>query len=224
MSAKELAKGIQYTQRMETGWKPSSAVRALSKEQAQELRNKWHIIVEGEDISAPCLLFKDMKFPDPILQVLEKKKIARPTPIQMQGMPCILEGRDLIGIAFTGSGKTMAFALPMIMCALQEEMRMPVASNEGPVGLVVCPSRELARQTHEVVDQFVDACNNSGRYNRMRTLLCMGGVDVRQQCEVFEQNLRIKIVVDRGRGVSSRWAEENLTYFFGWRNQPFSRV
>ena len=66
---------------------------------------------------------------------------------------------------------------------------MPVVSNEGPVGLVVCPSRELARQTHEVVDQFVDACNNSGRYNRMRTMLCMGGVDVRLQCEVRPSRL-----------------------------------
>eukprot|EP00240_Pyramimonas_obovata_P000416 CAMPEP_0118924548 /NCGR_PEP_ID=MMETSP1169-20130426/2636_1 /TAXON_ID=36882 /ORGANISM="Pyramimonas obovata, Strain CCMP722" /LENGTH=561 /DNA_ID=CAMNT_0006865675 /DNA_START=384 /DNA_END=2065 /DNA_ORIENTATION=+ len=191
MSAKELAKGITYTQRMETNWKPSSHVRALTPTQAQELRNKWHIIVEGDDVSAPCLTFQDMKFPDPILQVLTKKKIARPTPIQMQGMPCILQGRDLIGIAFTGSGKTMAFALPMIMCALQEEMRMPVVSNEGPVGLVVCPSRELARQTHEVVDQFVEAFNNSGRYNRMRTMLCMGGVDVRLQCEIIKQGLHM---------------------------------
>jgi ATP-dependent RNA helicase DDX41 len=119
MSAKELALGITYTQRMVTGWKPSSAVRALTAKEAQDIRNKWHIIVEGEDVSAPCLTFQDMKFPDPILSVLSKKKIARPTPIQMQGMPSILQGRDLIGIAFTGSGKTMAFALPMIMCALQ---------------------------------------------------------------------------------------------------------
>jgi hypothetical protein len=61
---------------------------------------------------------------------------------------------------------------------------MPLAPNEGPVGLVVCPSRELARQTHEVVNEFVDACNQSGKYNQMRTMLCMGGVDSKLQCEV----------------------------------------
>jgi ATP-dependent RNA helicase DDX41 len=51
----------------------------------------------------------------------------------------------MIGIALTGLGKTLVFALPLIMFALQEEVRMPLMRGEGPLGLVICPSRELAR-------------------------------------------------------------------------------
>ena len=56
----------------------------------------------------------------------------------------------MIGIAFTGSGKTIVFGLPMIMMALEQEKRLPLTRGEGPVGLIICPSRELARQTFEV--------------------------------------------------------------------------
>jgi ATP-dependent RNA helicase DDX41 len=154
-----------------------------------------------------------MKFPPAILKTLETKGIKKPTPIQMQGTPAILAGRDIIGIAFTGSGgvgmggsgwlgaqlfgqlacclgdacpcalrrlvccrclpdhplllllptiappagKTLVFSLPMIMAALQEEVRMPVQRGEGPVGIIICPSRELARQTFDIVEEYCAA-------------------------------------------------------------------
>lgn len=69
-------------------------------------------------------------------------------------LPVILSGRDMIGIAFTGSGKTLVFVLPLIMMALQEEIMVPIAAREGPVGLIICPSRELARQTYDVVEEL----------------------------------------------------------------------
>lgn len=59
-----------------------------------------------------------MKFPKGILRGLENKKIIKPSPIQMQGIPAVLSGRDLIGIAYTGSGKTLVFVLPIVMFAL----------------------------------------------------------------------------------------------------------
>ena len=96
----------------------------MTKEDCEEIRDKWHIIVEGVDIPPPIRTFKEMKFPGPILNELERKGIARPTPIQIQGLPVILSGRDIIGIAFTGSGKSLTFILPMIMSAMMEE-RMP---------------------------------------------------------------------------------------------------
>ena len=61
------------------------------------------------------------------------KHITKPTPIQIQGLPALFSGRDVIGIAFTGSGKTLTFVLPMIMLALEEEMNMPVEAGEGPL-------------------------------------------------------------------------------------------
>ena len=57
--------------------------------------------------------------PAAVLRVLESKSIKKPTPIQIQGLPVALSGRDMIGIAFTGSGKTLVFALPMLLIALQ---------------------------------------------------------------------------------------------------------
>ncbi len=51
-----------------------------------------------------------------------------------------LLGRDMIGIAFTGSGKTIVFALPIVMFCLEQEKRLPFTKNEGPYGLIVCPS------------------------------------------------------------------------------------
>jgi len=59
----------------------------------------------------------------------------------MQGLPVALAGRDMVGIAFTGSGKTMSFSLPLVMAALEEEMNMPLIPGEGPVGIVLAPSR-----------------------------------------------------------------------------------
>eukprot|EP00899_Mesostigma_viride_P026890 jgi/Mesvir1/7386/Mv19187-RA.1 len=197
MSVRELAKGIKYEKPMETGWKPPTHIRHMSKAQQDELREKWHIIVDGENVPPPIKNFREMRFPEPILKALKFRGIARPTPIQIQGIPCILAGRDMIGIAFTGSGKTLVFTLPMIMMALQEEQRMPLVGGEGPFGLIVCPSRELARQTWEVVEFYVKYLREAG-YPQLRTLLCMGGVNMREQVDVTKRGVHM-VVATPGR-------------------------
>lgn len=124
--------GVQYTQNMPTGWKPPVHIRHATEDEHQEVRDKYHIITEGPNLLPPILAFKDMRLPQPILKQLESKGIKRPTPIQIQGLPIILAGRDMIGVAFTGSGKTLVFALPMIMLALQEEVRMSLERGKAP--------------------------------------------------------------------------------------------
>ncbi|KAJ4844500.1 DEAD-box ATP-dependent RNA helicase 35 [Turnera subulata] len=197
MSARELAKGITYTEPLLTGWKPPLHIRRLSKEQCDSTRKRWHIIVDGDDIPPPIKNFEDMRFPDPILKELKERGIVQPTPIQVQGLPVILTGRDMIGIAFTGSGKTLAFVLPLIMILMQEEITMPIMPGEGPFGLVVCPSRELARQTYEVVEQFLIPLREAG-YPELRPMLCIGGVDMRSQLEVVKRGVHI-VVATPGR-------------------------
>lgn len=81
-----------------------------------------------------------MAFPFAILKGLEKLGISYPTPIQMQGFPVVLSGRDIISIAFTGTGKTLLFVLPALMLALEEEIKLPVVKNEGPFAIIIVPS------------------------------------------------------------------------------------
>lgn len=197
MSVRELAKGITYTEPLLTGWKPPLPIRRMSKKACDIIRKQWHIIVDGEDIPPPIKNFKDMRFPEPILKKLKAKGIVQPTPIQVQGLPVILSGRDMIGIAFTGSGKTLVFVLPLIMIALQKEVMMPIAPGEGPFGLIICPSRELARQTYEVVEQFLEPMREFG-YPELRPLLCIGGVDMKSQLDVVKKGVHI-VVATPGR-------------------------
>ncbi|PIN12389.1 RNA helicase [Handroanthus impetiginosus] len=197
MSVLELAKGITYKDPMLTGWKPPMPIRRMSKKACDAVRKRWHIIVDGKDIPPPIKNFKDMRFPEPILEKLKDKGIVQPMPIQMQDLPVILSGRDMIGIAFTGSGKTLDFVLPLIMIALQEEIMMPIAPGEGPFGLIVCPSRELARQTYEVVEQFLEPMREAS-YLELRPLLCIGRVDMKPQLDVVKTRVHI-VVATPGR-------------------------
>ena len=197
MSVRELAKGITYTDPIATGWKPPLQIRHMSARRCDSIRKQWHIIVDGEDVPPPVKNFKDMRFPSPVLRKLKEKGIVQPTPIQVQGLPVILSGRDMIGIAFTGSGKTLVFVLPLIMAAIQEEVMMPIAPGEGPFGLVVCPSRELARQTYDVVVEFLVPLREHG-YPEIRPLLCIGGVDMKTQLEIVKKGVHI-VVATPGR-------------------------
>lgn len=107
-------------------------------------------------------------------------------------------GRDMIGIAFTGSGKTLAFTLPAIMQALESEAKLPFVRGEGPVGLIICPSRELARQTYEGLVAMCMALKESGEYPEIRSLLCIGGINMADQGEVFNRGVHI-VVATPGR-------------------------
>ena len=69
-----------------------------------------------------------MKFPRAKLSALMKKNMLNPSPIQIQGLPVVLSGRDMIWISFTGSGKALVFVLPLIMLCLEQEVEIPFGS------------------------------------------------------------------------------------------------
>ncbi|XP_056006567.1 probable ATP-dependent RNA helicase DDX41 [Ostrea edulis] len=188
----ELAKGIQYDDPIKTGWRPPRCILKLSKSYHEKVRKKRHILVEGEDLPPPIKTFKEMKFPKAILSGLKKKGIQTPTPIQMQGLPTVLLGRDMIGIAFTGSGKTLVFTLPIIMFALEQEKKLPFIKNEGPYGLCICPSRELARQTNDIVEYYFKCLVDEG-FPQLRSVLCIGGVSVKDQLEAIKRGVHIMV-------------------------------
>ncbi|KAI9317350.1 P-loop containing nucleoside triphosphate hydrolase protein [Zopfochytrium polystomum] len=196
-SDKELALGVAYTEPMASSWTPPRYIRDMRGDEIEEVRKQWHIIAEGENIPPPIRSFADMRLPKPIIDHFLKKGIKKPTPIQVQGLPTALSGRDMVGIAFTGSGKTLVFTLPLVLFALEAEMKLPLVSGEGPVGMIVCPSRELARQTFEVAKGMCESLE-SGGYPLLRCLLCMGGISMAEQGDALRKGPHI-VVATPGR-------------------------
>ncbi|KAK3094912.1 hypothetical protein FSP39_007818 [Pinctada imbricata] len=197
MGVAELAKGIQYEDPIKTGWRPPRYIRSMPEATLEKVRKKYHILVEGEELPPPIKTFKEMKFPKSILHGLKKKGIVNPTPIQIQGLPTVLQGRDMIGIAFTGSGKTLVFTLPIVMFSLEQEKRLPFVKGEGPYGLIICPSRELARQTHEIL-LFLCQCLASDGFPEIKCGLCIGGVPMKEQLNAIKRGIHI-VVATPGR-------------------------
>jgi len=78
-----------------------------------------------------------------IMLDIRQREYQSPTPIQAQGIPLVLSGRDVLGCAETGSGKTASFAIPMIQQCINSP---PLRRGDGPIGLVLAPTRELAQQ------------------------------------------------------------------------------
>ncbi|KAJ3159471.1 hypothetical protein HDU86_001789 [Geranomyces michiganensis] len=191
-SAAELAKDVHYTESLQTSWRPPAHIRDMTEKQHEETRKKWHILTEGEDLPPPIRTFREMRLPEPILAHLKAKGITKPTPIQLQGLPAVLSGRDMIGIAFTGSGKTLVFTLPLVLLALEAEVRMPFVQGEGPVGMILCPSRELARQTYDVAVGMCAALETGG-FPQIRPLLCMGGISMQEQADVLRRGPHLVI-------------------------------
>uniref|UniRef100_A0A1B0CS55 RNA helicase n=1 Tax=Lutzomyia longipalpis TaxID=7200 RepID=A0A1B0CS55_LUTLO len=192
MGVAELAKGIQYEDPIQTSWKPPAFVLSRPETRHAALRQKLRILVEGESLPPPIASFRDMKFPKGVLVGLQNKGIRRPTPIQVQGLPTVLSGRDLIGIAFTGSGKTLVFVLPIIMFCLEQEVRLPFIRNEGPYGLIICPSRELAKQTHDIIQYFCNHLMTSGM-PQIRTCIAIGGTPVSEAIDVIQRGVHIMV-------------------------------
>ena len=116
-----------------------------------------------------------------LLSALDALKFETPTPIQHQAIPHATEGRDLVGIAQTGTGKTIAFAIPMIQ---------RLAANPGK-GLVLTPTRELALQVSEVFRQFAPMMGISG-------CVIIGGESISSQIRELHRNPRI-IIATPGR-------------------------
>jgi ATP-dependent RNA helicase RhlE len=124
-----------------------------------------------------------------LLRAVADLGYTQPTPIQLKGIPAVLEGRDLLAAAQTGTGKTAAFALPLLQ-RMSEAQPNPRGSR-APRALVLVPTRELAAQVDE---SFRDL----GRHLQQRTTLIFGGVSARPQVDALRQGVDI-VVATPGR-------------------------
>lgn len=79
------------------------------------------------------------------------------------------------------------------MMAMEEEMKMPFIRGEGPVGIILCPSRELANQTYENILIWCSALAKDTKYPQLSTLLCIGGISMNEQSHVLSKGLHIVI-------------------------------
>ncbi len=132
--------------------------------------------------------FAELGLSTPILRALETEGYATPTPIQAQAIPHILQGRDLQGIAQTGTGKTAAFATP-ILHRLAADKRPPL--RRGCRVLVLSPTRELA-------SQIAESFRTYGRHTGLRTTLMFGGVPKARQAKAIAGGVDI-LVATPGR-------------------------
>jgi len=154
-----------------------------SDEEVQKFRAKHEISVKGENVPKPVTNFVEASVPEFILKELEKAGFTEPTAIQAQGWPMALSGRDMVGIAQTGSGKTLSFLLPaMVHIVAQPELK----PGDGPIVLVCAPTRELAIQILEECDRF-------GHSSGVKTTCIYGGVPKHKQARDLRSGVEICI-------------------------------
>uniref|UniRef100_A0A8C4EX38 Probable ATP-dependent RNA helicase DDX46 n=1 Tax=Dicentrarchus labrax TaxID=13489 RepID=A0A8C4EX38_DICLA len=129
------------------------------------------IIVKGKGCPKPIKTWVQCGVSMKILGALKKHGYEKPTPIQSQAIPAIMTGRDLIGIAKTGSGKTIAFLLPMFRHIMDQR---PLEESEGPISVIMTPTRELALQ-------ITKECKKFSKLLGLRVVCVYGGTGISEQ-------------------------------------------
>jgi ATP-dependent RNA helicase RhlE len=132
--------------------------------------------------------FADLGLSEPLLRALRAANYTHPTPIQARTIPALLQGRDVLGIAQTGTGKTAAFALPVLQQLAQQGRR---AESKSPRALVLAPTRELAVQIARSFDTY-------GRGLGLRLGMVIGGLGFGRQIETLNRGVDI-LVATPGR-------------------------
>ena len=125
--------------------------------------------------------FSDLKLDPKVLKAIEDAGYENPTPIQEGAIPPALEGRDVLGIAQTGTGKTASFTLPMITLLAKGRARARM-----PRSLVLCPTRELAAQVAENFDTYT-------KYHKLTKALLIGGVSFKEQDQLIDRGVDVLI-------------------------------
>lgn len=132
--------------------------------------------------------FQDFGLAEPIARALTEENYVTPTPIQAQTIPTALTGRDVVGIAQTGTGKTASFALPILHRLLENRIKPQPKTTRV---LVLSPTRELS-------GQILDSFNAYGRHIRLSSTLAIGGVPMGRQVRSLMQGVEV-LVATPGR-------------------------
>ena len=132
--------------------------------------------------------FSGLNLAQPILRAIEDEGYTTPTPIQSKSIPSLLQGRDLLGVAQTGTGKTAAFALPLLHRLAKNSNR---PHRGQPRALILAPTRELAGQIGASIETY-------GRHLRLRSAVVFGGISIRPQIQALAHGTHV-LVATPGR-------------------------
>ncbi|KAF1379138.1 hypothetical protein PFLUV_G00172970 [Perca fluviatilis] len=158
-------------------------VTRRSPQEVEMYRRTKTITVKGRSCPNPIAKFHEASFPSYVMDVINKQNWTEPTPIQAQGWPLALSGQDMVGIAQTGSGKTLSYLLPAIVHINHQPF---LERGDGPICLVLAPTRELAQQVQQVAAEY-------GRASRLKTTCIYGGAPKGPQIRDLERGVEICI-------------------------------
>ena len=147
-------------------YKEDSRVSSRSERDVADFRKVKEITIAGKNVPRPVETFDEAGFPSYVMNEVKAQGFAAPTAIQSQGWPMALSGRDVVGIAETGSGKTLTYCLPAIVHINAQPLLAP---GDGPIVLVLAPTRELAVQIQQEALKF-------GKSSKIRNTCVYGGV------------------------------------------------
>ncbi|KAF8519296.1 DEAD-domain-containing protein [Gautieria morchelliformis] len=180
-------------------------VAARSDREIEEYRKLKEMKVFGRGVPKPVTSFDEVGFPDYLLGTIRAQGFPAPTPIQCQAWPMALSGRDVVAIAQTGSGKTIAFALPAMLHINAQPLLQP---GDGPIALILAPTRELAVQTQQ-------ECTKFGSNSRIRNTAIYGGAPKGPQIRDLQRGVEI-VIATPGRLIdmieSSKTNLRRVTY------------
>jgi superfamily II DNA/RNA helicase len=172
----------QLSSIQQTGTEYMQAAQARSVEEVQMWRQEKGITVRGENIPNPVLTFEETQFPKYMLDAFRRNNWTDPTDIQAQSWSVAMQGRDLVGIAKTGSGKTLSFGIPGL---LHIAAQPPLQRGDGPIMLVMAPTRELAIQIEQEIRKVCP--------RNVSSVCCYGGQPKRDQMQQLRRGAQIVI-------------------------------
>ncbi|OXV06342.1 hypothetical protein Egran_05892 [Elaphomyces granulatus] len=164
-------------------YKEDPLVTNRSIRDMEQFRKEHQITVQGKNVPRPVETFDEAGFPQYVLTEVKAQGFDRPTAIQSQGWPMALSGRDVVGIAETGSGKTLTYCLPAIVHINAQPLLSP---GDGPIVLILAPTRELAVQIQTEISKF-------GRSSRIRNTCVYGGVPKGPQIRDLSRGVEVCI-------------------------------
>jgi len=167
------------------------AVHEMTERDWRIFREDFNISTRGGSIPNPIRSWEESGLPQELLDAVRKAGYTKPSPIQMQAIPIALQGRDLIGVAETGSGKTASFVLPMLVYISKLPPLTPLTEVDGPYAVILAPTRELAQQIEEETIKFAS-------FMKVRTVCIVGGQSIEEQGFQLRRGCEI-IVATPGR-------------------------